>query len=211
MKRIKNADTVVHTWCGQEILPDEYYTIQASEEYAWASDSILLTAISDGVAVVNDGVEDIADVNSAIDFLKSAVPQKFHIESIPPFADKFLGGMRIYRRVHGIQASLSQGENTVVWSVPYDWAKITCVEIVGGECLDYASLFVLDSSTGIVSGIPNFTLNQFGFNVNVSAGFYESRSKYDADLYKDLQLKVVYNSLSAKTIGINFILDEVKT
>lgn len=210
MKRIKNADTVLHTWCGQEIQPGEYYTIQAAEEYAWASDSILLTAIADGIAVVNDGTEDIIDINTAIDFLKSTIPQKFHIESLPPYADKFLGGMRIYRRVHGIRFLLSEGENDLVWSVPYDWAKITGVEVVGGETLDIASFYVLDSSSGIVSGIPNFTLNQFGFNVNISSGFYESRSKYDADLYKGLQLKIAYTSVSAKTIGINFVLDEVK-
>lgn len=211
MKRIKNNDDVLHTWCGQEIQPGEYYTIQAGEEYAWSSDSILLTAIVDRTAIVNNGVEDIMDTSMAIDFMKSAVPQKIHIESMPVFADKFFRGMRIYRRLHGIQATLVQGSNTIIWSVPYNWAKITSVQIIGGETLDFASLIVLDSPTGTISGIPNFTLNQFGFSANISAGFFESKSKYDADLYKDLQIKIEYNSVSAKTVGFNFVLDEVKS
>lgn len=210
MKRIKNADNVIHTWCGQEIQPNEYYTIQATEESGWASDSILLTAIADSEAIVNDGTEDILDISVAIDFLKSSLAHVVHIDSLPPFADKMLGNMRIYRRVHGTQATLMQGVNTVLFTIPYDWAKITRVEVVGGENLDIASFYVLDTPTGTVSGIPDFTLNQFGFDVNIAAGFYESTSKYDADLYGNFRLKIVYTSVSAKTVGFNFVLDEVK-
>jgi len=39
--------------------------------------------------------------------------------------------------------------------------------------------------------------------------FYTRPSEYDADLYSGLIVRAVYTSLSAKTIGINYILNEV--
>lgn len=74
MKRIKNNDTVEHTWVGQTIEPGEYFTIESSQETSWANDSTLLTAIATSLAVVNNGTKDLTDVNEAINFLKGALP-----------------------------------------------------------------------------------------------------------------------------------------
>lgn len=79
IKKIKNNDSVAHTWCGQEIQPGDYYQIQAFEEVRWAEDSTLLTAVATGIAVVNDGTDDITDVNEAINFLKNEVPPTISI------------------------------------------------------------------------------------------------------------------------------------
>jgi hypothetical protein len=68
----------------------------------------------------------------------------------------------------------------------------------------------LDSSAGTYSGYPNFKLNQFGFSANLGKDYYQQNTNYDADLYQGMQLKFTYNSKSAKTIGINFNLNEVK-
>jgi hypothetical protein len=46
LRYVKNADTVSHTWCGQEILSGNYYQIQDTELPSWQSSSQLLTAIA---------------------------------------------------------------------------------------------------------------------------------------------------------------------
>lgn len=128
-----------------------------------------------------------------------------------PFAAKILpNGKKLYKREHGIQAQVQQGANTILFTVPYPWAKIIGVELLYGEKLDIVDLMVLDSSTGTYTGTPNYQLNQFGFQVNVAEGEYEEQNAYDADLYQGMQLKIIYTSVSAKTIGINFNLSEVK-
>lgn len=127
------------------------------------------------------------------------------------FAQKELPDIQkvLFKRVVGIQHSLSSGSNVITYSIPYNWVKITGLEIINGENLDTVSVEILDTPTGTVSSIPNYKLNQFAFNVNVSKDYYEHKSEYDADLYLNLQIKITYTSLSAKTIGVNFILNEV--
>lgn len=133
------------------------------------------------------------------------------IQTISPFASKTLAnGKKLYKREHGIQAVLNQGSNEIVFTIPYPWVKMVGVEILYGEKLDTCDLIILDSAAGSYSGVPNQQLNQFGYNVNVAEGEYEEESAYDADLYQGMQIKIVYNSQSAKTIGINFNLSEVK-
>jgi hypothetical protein len=127
-----------------------------------------------------------------------------------PFTAKTIDNKKLYKRVHGIQSALSTGQNTLLFTIPYPWVKITALQCVGGELLDTASLYILDSTVGTYSGIPNYQLNQFGFTVNVAPEFHEYRSSYDADLYQGMQVKVLYTSVSNKTVGVNFILNEVK-
>lgn len=76
IKKIKNADGTLHTWVGQEIQPGDYYQIQPIEEFAWANNSDLLTSISIGHAIVNDGTNDLSDLNTAINYLKSNLPKE---------------------------------------------------------------------------------------------------------------------------------------
>jgi hypothetical protein len=128
-----------------------------------------------------------------------------------PFASKTLpNGNKLFKRYHGIQSVVSVGANDVIYTVPYPQVKIVGVDILYAEALDTVDFYVLDTITGTYSTIPNYTLNQFGFSVNVSKDFFRQESNYDADLYAGMQIKIVYNSQSAKTIGINFNMSEVK-
>lgn len=133
-------------------------------------------------------------------------PQQVHAFS----AKTLPNGKKLYKREHGIQSTLTTGVNTVTFTVPYAWVKIIGLELIGGETLDTVDFFVLDSTSGTYSGVPNYTLNQFGFNVNVAPGEYKENNNYDADLYSGMQIKIVYNSISNKTVGINYKLNEVK-
>lgn len=152
-----------------------------------------------------DGGDDQADFEANFK-AKGNVPVGY----APPFAAKTLGTKKLYKRLHGINQELSEGSNNIIFAIPYDWIKITGLEVINGEALDFISMYVLDSTTGTYSTVPNYVLNQFGFNVNISPDHYSYKSEFDADLYRNMQIKVVYNSKSAKTVGINFVLNEVK-
>jgi hypothetical protein len=133
------------------------------------------------------------------------------ITSIPAFAAKVLpDGNKLFKRVVGIRSDLVAGDNTIVWVNPYNWAKFMAAEVVGGEAGDYVDVYVLDSTSGSITSVPNYVLNQFAFTTNIAKDFYQHKSEFDADIYLGLQIKFVYHSVSAKTIGINFILNEVK-
>lgn len=139
--------------------------------------------------------------------------QNVAIQSAPPpapFAAKTIGTKKLYKRVTGVQATVVSGSTDVLFTILYPWAKITGIEIIGGAVLDTISLAVLDSAAGNYSGTANATLNRFGFNVNVGKDYYINTSEFDADLYMNMQIKISYNTAAAKTIGINFILNEVK-
>jgi len=127
-----------------------------------------------------------------------------------PFGPKEIDGKKLYKRIHGTRPSLTTGTNEVLFTVPYAWVKITSLEVVGGELGDYASFYILDSSTGTYTQVPNSILNQFGYATNIAKDAYQQRSEFDADLYINMQIKIIYNSVSNKTIGLNYILTELK-
>lgn len=128
-----------------------------------------------------------------------------------PFASKVLpNGKKLFKREHGIQQTVAVGPNIIIFTVPYSWAKLTGMEILYAEKLDTCDFMVLDSTTGTYSTVPNMQLSQFGFSINIAEFKHEEVSSYDADLYLNMQIKLVYKSVTAKTIGINFTLNEVK-
>lgn len=138
--------------------------------------------------------------------------QKVEVEGQPPFAAKVLpNGKKLYGRAHGKAFTLTAGANTLDFDVPYAACKITGMEIVGGEIGDTLDFFILDDDSGTYSTIPNYMLNQFGFDVAVSKDFYKRESAYDADLYYNMCISIAYYSQTAKTVYINYILHEVKT
>lgn len=214
IKKIKNNSLEAKVWCGQEIQPSEYYEIQAMEETRWANDSLLLADIANSIAIVNNGTEDLSDLNQAIDYLKNNLPKDVKISNTIdnyPFSAKILAnGKKLYARVHGIQPTLAAEANTIDFTIPYSWVKITGIMVYGGEALDKVDLSIYDTAAGTYSGVPNYKLNQFGFAANIAKDHFEWTSPYDADLYQGMIIRITYTSISAKTVGINFILNEVK-
>lgn len=128
-----------------------------------------------------------------------------------PFASKVLkDGKKLFARTHGAEYALTTGNNNLTFVVPYAQVKINEIEISGCELGDSIDFFVLDTTTGTYSTVPNLPLNQFGFDVKCPDGFYRRKSNYDADLFANMQLYIVYNSKSAKNVYINYVLHEVK-
>lgn len=130
-----------------------------------------------------------------------------------PFASKIVEGGKLYRRKHGIRKDIAgNSTDTLTLTVPYNVAKVDEVEIINCAGVDTVNLKVLDSATGTYTTIPNYVLNQFGFDVNLSDIYYTDASNYDAELNLGMQIEITYtnNEADTKSIGVNFVLHEVK-
>ena len=130
---------------------------------------------------------------------------------LEPFASKILqDGKKLYSRTVGITASLSAGSNVIEYTIPYPWVKMVGIEAINCEALDIVDCKIIDTNTGTYSGVPNYVLNQFGYAVNLPKDFYSRTTNFDADLYLNMVIRLEYSSVSSKTIGINFLIHEVK-
>jgi len=131
--------------------------------------------------------------------------------SLPsPFASKVYGSKKLFARNTGKQFTVTTGANDLLYTATFPWVKFSGLECIGGEALDYGELRVYDNASGTYSGVANALLNQFGYTLNIGPGFYKRESPFDADLYAGMVLKITYTSISDKTIGINYIMNEVK-
>lgn len=130
-----------------------------------------------------------------------------------PFAAKSVAAGKMFRRVHGVTATLAaEGDTAIELVVPYNLAKINEIVVLWcpeGVTVDFE---VFDTPTGAISTVPNAKLNQFGFGAGVAKDNFRDRSDYDADLIKDMKLKATIHNptTTTKTVCVNFILHEVK-
>lgn len=136
------------------------------------------------------------------------------IQTKEAFASKALASGKLFRRKHGFKsASIPAGASAeIILTVPYAQVKINELELVNAREGDTVSLQILDTTTGALTGVPNFMLNQFGFDCELPNGLYRDVSDYDADLIQGMQIKLIYqnNSAGAHTIRGNIIYHELK-
>ena len=137
------------------------------------------------------------------------------VQSTPPIGAKtiVIGGVtkRLFARTTGMQYAVVTGSNTLTYTATYPWVKVLGVECIGTEALDTVDFKVFDTETGTYSGVPNLMLNQFAYTANLPTGFYSRVSQFDADLYQGMIIQLTYVSKSTKTIGLNIIMNEVKS
>lgn len=138
------------------------------------------------------------------------------INTKPAFASKAVSGGKLFRRKHGKKETILAGEEKeIVFTVPYNTAKINKLEIIDANALDRIDLKVFSpvaTATAAAYGMPADTmLNQFGFDVVVSDLLYSDKSDYDADVLKDMRIVITYKNDGAnhKTVGFNLIYHEV--
>lgn len=134
----------------------------------------------------------------------------FFLGSSPYSIKESSDGKKLFKRVHGVTIACSVGSNIFDFDIPYTHAKITGIEILWSDEGTTADFFVLDDNLGTYSTIPNYLLNQFAFDSGIGKDHYEHKSLYDADLYINMTVSAVLNCTVAKTICVNFVLDEVK-
>lgn len=214
-KYLYNTTEVEKTYLGKIIAAESYYLIPTNLELPLAQESTLLVDVANAeiiVSKIDNSSGHITNINSAIDYLKDNLPSQ--VESLAqPFASKILSnGSRLFRRVHGITASVQNAPDNIDFTVPYAKCKITGVQILNGKIGDKANFKVLDTAGGLISGVPNAVLNQFGFDVNIIPDEATYPSKYDADLIAGMVLRIEYDAvdeLLPRTIYVNLDLHQV--
>ena len=133
---------------------------------------------------------------------------------IYPFAQKrHYDGRKLTRRIHGFKIDLdtSGTEQTVKFTIPYVACLMTSTSVVDAIPGDKLQFSVLDSTAGLLTGVPNYRLNQFGYDVYPAKDYYEERSEYDAELVVGLQLeiKVTPVDTTARSVYFNITLHEL--
>ena len=211
-KWIFNDSGSQKTWVGQVVNDQAYYQIQPQEETKWSNDDNLLSDIGSGDAIVSktDSSGGHFGVADGINHLKDLITQEIQVTQQPPFAAKTIGDKSLFSRVAGKEFSLSVGSNELLYTVPFAQMKFNGVEVINSEIGDKIDLYVLDDISGTYSGTPSLTLNQFGYSVFLTEGYFERQSNYDADLYLGMRIKIVYTSITAKDLYVNYILHELK-
>lgn len=132
------------------------------------------------------------------------------IISTAAFADK----ANLFFRGEGKKVTCPAGQTTdIIYTLSYVKAKLNGMEIMYGQDGDTCNFKVLDSTTGTYTTVPNYLLNQFGFNWNVRVGSMKEILPYDADILQNMQLVVEYtnNGASAVDVGVNFYIHEDKS
>ena len=120
------------------------------------------------------------------------------------FSSKETNGAKLFRRKYGCASEvIPAGEvGFIKIIVPYTNVKINELEIINGREGDTLDLKILDTSTGAVTGYPNYLLNQFGFDVYLPNGFYRDVSTYDASLFYGMQIEIVYKNNGTTPIKV---------
>jgi hypothetical protein len=132
------------------------------------------------------------------------------VESQQPFASKTLpDGKKLFGREHGVTpVTIAAGATgSLVFEIPYAAAKITGAHILGTKVGDTVNFKILDTDTGLLTTIPLYPLNQFGFSVNMPDGEYKKSYTYDADLFLGLHISVEYTNNGTETITVSMNLD----
>jgi hypothetical protein len=193
---------------GQEVPASGDLTVDPSDYANLSKSSTAITNLADGTLTFNNGSFDVTNLATATQIIQGGFSQ-VHIDGKSPWDDKQIGDKKLFTRIQGEKMTLAVGSNSNTYVITYALCKIDGIEIIGGCEGDTISFQILDDQYGTVSTIPNYVLNQFGFDVNVAEKFYRWLSKYDADLFVGLQIKIIYEATTAKDIGVNYSLHEL--
>lgn len=214
MKKIKNIDTIAHTWGGVYIEPDGVYECQdQTEADRFLNNDLFIIALSNTIAEVYIDDILIVGVSNSLKALSGESLKETDgsiIVSTNAFSSKKVGNKKLFKRIHGVQSSVTIGVNTIDFVIPYDFCKMNGMQVIGASIGDTIDLEVYDTPAGLFSGVPNAKLTQFGFSVCIAKDFHFHHSEYDSDVPKDIKLRVKFTSVANTTIGINFMLNELK-
>jgi hypothetical protein len=159
-KYIKNIDTVNHTYQGQLILPGNYYLIQAQEMTAFENDSALLTDITNSLAQMaktNDGLNDIADINEQINFLKGI--ESVTDEDSVPMSRLKLAPLGWHFQTHFFHLTTGTG---AIYSQTKDLANIDFITVTRYDNLDQVTVVDADTVKTVFEFEPTHDINILG-------------------------------------------------
>jgi hypothetical protein len=196
-----------------------FITYSANPQYIEGSEKYYIFAFYGHLEVSCELIKSPSDTTDLTDWETNYKPISNKVVptvTLSPFAAKKIavGGTvkNLFARNTGKRFSVSSGVTTECnYTATFPYVKMIGLECIGGEVGDYAELRVYDTASGTYSGVPNALLNQFGYELNIAKDYYKRESPFDSDVYAGMVLKITYYSVSNKTIGINYLMNEVKT
>jgi len=222
--KIKNDSGQAQTISGSVLADQDVINFNTYRELEdFRNNSSYIEMVSNQNFIVQNAEGDISSISEALAWLFQDNPSDVKIidqVSSSAFASKSIGEKRLFKRVHGVKTTLS-GDTVVDIVIPYNECKVDKIEILWapkGLTVDFK---VYDTPAGTITStlaatgytaIPNFMLNQFGFDVGVAEGEFREESKYDADLIKDMKLELTIKNPANLTdeVCVNFTLHELK-
>lgn len=128
------------------------------------------------------------------------------VTTVDPFAAKSAYNFRGIGKDCAVAATST---TTCNFAVPYAHVKFNGITLINTAIGDKTNLKVLDNAVGTFSTVPNYTLNQFGFDWYMYKDLTKEVLAYPADLYETMVISVEYtNAGAAKTIYINYYLHQ---
>lgn len=208
--RVKNNKITDDTWAGMTILAGAEYDLQATEVSVWQASDKVISDLSAGNLLVGDGVTYQAAGALAVNFLLGTGVKDVSVQAQPSFTSKKVGTKSLFIRATGKVFPVVVGLNVLDFVITYNVMKFNGLQIVNGKVGETVNLKVLDTPAGLISGVPNYMLNQFGFDVNLLDGEFIRESRYDADVFKDMVVRVELTAIEARDFRVNYSLHEVK-
>jgi hypothetical protein len=206
---IKNKTGSTNIFRGIELQNDEVFLIPSGLVQSWGNDVVIVGHVVSGSLTVSSNGSSFLNPIEGLKILQGFLVETKTIES-PAFSAKVIGGKKIFSRITGKKFPVIVGLNTLDFSIPKNEMKMNGVEITNGKEGETVNFKVLDTPTGTISTVPNYTLNQFAFDLNLPNGFYSQRSNYDADVIKDLVIRIEINAVEARDLCVNYLLHEMK-
>lgn len=123
------------------------------------------------------------------------------------FADK----ASLFFRGKGLKQNIPASSTAnIIYTMPYTKGKINGLEILYGNDGDTCNFKVLDTIAGYYTTVPNYLLNQFGYDWNIKSSGTKEILPYDADIFLGMQLVVSYtnNSDADTEVAVNFYIHE---
>lgn len=206
---IKNKTGSIGVFRGIELQIDEVFLVPAQSVQSWGGDVVISGLIVSGGLHVSINGTTFLDPITGLKYIQGNIAD-VNVAANPTFTSKLVGTKKIFSRMTGKKFPVEVGLNTLDFLIPKNEMKMNGVEITNGKIGETVNFKVLDTSTGTLSTIPNFPLNQFAFDINLPDGFYSQKSNYDADVIKDLVIRIEITAVEARDLCVNYLLHELK-
>jgi hypothetical protein len=208
---IRNVDSVPHTYAGMEIAASDQYEIQSQELSRWANDSLLLTHIATGIAVVNDGSSDITDISRAINYLKD-IPN-LDSDGYPIIRTRAFNNTDgyLFRGVGVIGEAVANSVSNIDYRLTEErWINEAQLILMNHNFTDSIKFQVVDVDNVLGYG-AGLVLNEFATNWQISSSKQDQgtvRVDYPARILANLYIRIVYTNTGNSTVSVkcNFFL-----
>jgi hypothetical protein len=208
IKNISGSQIIVR---GVVIEDNTYYEIQETHRIDWYNDESVYAFIGSDqlqIAKLNDGSNDIQDKVKQWEYLGNELPSQVEI-STPIINNAFANKGNHHFRGTGKKFICAANTTTSCeFEISYTHVKFNGVNILNGNSGDTCNLKVLDNAAGTFSTVPNYTLDQFGFDWNITDS--KELLPYVADLYQTMKIVIEYtnNTDSETEIFVNYYIHE---